>query len=165
MTKKIVTLEEFLPIRQSLRAGGRVVVFTNGLFDLVHLGHIRYLQAARAQGDILVLGLNSDASARDLKGPKRPILPEEERAEVLAALECVDYVIIFGDRTAERLVAAIEPDVYVKGGDYAPEGGKDLPEAKIVAGHGGRTAIIPLAPGCSTTGIIERILERYAGSS
>ncbi|MBI2909918.1 MAG: D-glycero-beta-D-manno-heptose 1-phosphate adenylyltransferase [Chloroflexi bacterium] len=159
--KRIVTLEDFLPVRESLRRKSKVVVFTNGLFDLLHLGHIRYLQEARAEGDVLVVGLNSDASARELKGPRRPILPEGERAEVLAALECVDYVIIFGERTAERLVATLQPDIYVKGGDYAPDGGTDLPEARIVAGYGGRTAIVPVVPGCSTTGIIERILERY----
>lgn len=165
MQKKVVTEKELLPLRQRWRREGKTLVFTNGLFDLIHAGHVRYLQQARALGDVLVIGLNSDASARELKGPKRPIMPEGERAEVLAALESVDYIVLFGDRTAERLVAALEPDVYVKGGDYSPEGeeqGKTLPEAQIVAGYGGRTVVLPLVPGCSTTAIIERILERYA---
>ncbi|MFH1485502.1 MAG: adenylyltransferase/cytidyltransferase family protein [Chloroflexota bacterium] len=168
MKKKIVTLEELLSIRRGLRQEGRTLVFTNGLFDLVHAGHIRYLQQARELGDVLAIGLNSDSSASELKGPKRPILPEAERAEVLAAMESVDYIVPFSDRTAERLVATLKPDVYVKGGDYSTEGGdagKPLPEAEIVASYGGRTVILPLVPGCSTTGILERILERYAKPS
>lgn len=159
---KLVSEEEMLGIREGLRRDGKVVVFTNGLFDLIHPGHVRYLQQARALGDALVVGLNSDTSAKELKGPRRPILTEDERVEVLSALEFVDYIVVFSDRTAERLVAAFQPDIYVKGGDYSTDGsGKDLPEARIVSSFGGRTTILPLVPGCSTSSVIERIVARY----
>jgi len=116
--KKVLSLEELLPIRERLKAEGKTLVLTNGHFDLLHVGHVRCLQQAKRLGDVLVVGLNSDASTRALKGSGRPLVPQEERAEVLAALECVDYVVIFEERTAERLVAALKPEVYVKGGDW-----------------------------------------------
>jgi rfaE bifunctional protein nucleotidyltransferase chain/domain len=145
-------------IREKLRAEGKTVVLTNGHFDVLHVGHVDCLQRAKALGDVLIVGLNSDASTRLLKGEKRPIVPQEERAQLLAALQCVDYVVIFEERTAERLLAALQPEVYVKGGDWAIE---DLPEAKVLAEHGVRVEILPQMPGRSTTDIIETILTRY----
>ena len=151
------------------QAAGAVVVFTNGCFDLLHLGHVRYLQAARALGDCLVVGVNSDASTRALKGPGRPLVAQEERAEVLEALACVDYVTIFEEITAVSLVEALRPDVYVKGGDYAVADAADqsasidytkLPEAAPVLAYGGQVRLIPYLPGHSTTALIERIRQQ-----
>lgn len=153
---KIIDRGEIPAVAAQLKAAGQTVVFTNGCFDILHAGHVRYLAAARALGDRLIVGLNSDESVRRLKGPERPINPAEDRAEVMAALAAVDYVVIFGDRTAEGLVAAIKPDIYVKGGDYHT---KDLPEADIVAAYGGRTVLIPEVPGRSSSRIIGRIKE------
>ena len=129
-------------------------VFTNGCFDLMHVGHLRYLQAARALGDRLVIGLNSDASVKRLKGDTRPVLPEDERAELLAGLACVDFVTIFDEPTADALLAALKPQIYAKGGDYTPE---SLPEAPTVRAYGGDIRIIPFVPGRSTTSLIARI--------
>jgi len=151
-------LEELVLIRERLKAEGKTVVLTNGHFDVLHVGHVDCLQRAKALGDVLIVGLNSDASTRLLKGEKRPIVPQEERAQLLAALECVDYVTIFEERTAERLLAALKPEVYAKGGDWALE---DLPEAKFAAEHGIRIEILPQLPNHSTTDIIETILARY----
>ena len=137
----------------TLRAAGARVVFTNGCFDILHAGHVRYLAAARALGDVLILGLNSDASVRRLKGEMRPVNSEADRAEVVGALASVDYVVIFGEDTAEELIARVRPAVYAKGGDYTRE---TLPEARIVESYGGEVAFIPLVEGKSTTGIIER---------
>lgn len=139
-----------------LKAAGQKVVFTNGCFDILHAGHVRYLAAARALGDKLIVGLNSDQSVRNLKGSERPINSEEDRAEVLAALAAVDFVVIFADRTAEGLVTEIKPDVYVKGGDYRIE---ELPEAAIVATYGGETVLVPEVPGRSSSNIIGKIKE------
>ena len=137
----------------TLCAAGARVVFTNGCFDILHAGHVRYLAAARALGDVLILGLNSDASVRRLKGETRPVNSAEDRAEVVGALASVDYVVIFGEDTAEELIARVRPAVYAKGGDYTRE---TLPEARIVESYGGEVAFIPLVEGKSTTGIIER---------
>ena len=137
----------------ALREAGVRVVFTNGCFDILHAGHVRYLAAARALGDVLILGLNSDASVRRLKGEMRPVNTAEDRAEVVGALKSVDYVVIFGEDTAENLIAKVRPAVYAKGGDYTLE---TLPEARIVESYGGEVAFIPLVAGKSTTGIIER---------
>jgi rfaE bifunctional protein nucleotidyltransferase chain/domain len=134
-------------------AGGRVV-FTNGCFDLLHPGHVSYLRAARALGDALVVGLNSDASVGRLKGPLRPIVPEEDRAAVLAALGSVDAVIVFDEDTPVRLLQELKPAVYVKGGDYRVE---DLPEAEVAAEIGAEVNILPFEPGYSTTALIEKI--------
>jgi rfaE bifunctional protein nucleotidyltransferase chain/domain len=136
-----------------LRAEGKRVVFTNGCFDLLHVGHLRYLQAARELGDALVVGLNTDASVRRLKGPARPVVSEDDRAEVLAGLRCVDYVTLFDEATPVEAIRALRPDVHVKGGDYREE---DLPEAAIVREQGGRVEIIALVPGRSTTDLIRR---------
>ncbi len=157
---EVVSLEGAVTIREQLRAEGKTIVLTNGHFDILHVGHVDCLQRAKALGDVLIVGLNSDASTRLLKGEKRPIVPQEERAQLLAALQCVDYVIVFEERTAERLLAALRPEVYVKGGDWAIE---NLPEAKVVAECGIRAEILPQMPGRSTTDIIETILTRYGG--
>jgi rfaE bifunctional protein nucleotidyltransferase chain/domain len=152
------------------RAAGATIVLTNGIFDLMHIGHLRYLHAARALGDALVVGVNADVSARRLKGPARPIVPEDERAEMLAGLACVDYVTIFSEDTAVDLVRALRPEVYVKGGDYTVSSGsgtgsapdapaKPLPEAAVVQAYGGRVVLMPYIPGHSTTELISRIVE------
>jgi D-glycero-beta-D-manno-heptose 1-phosphate adenylyltransferase len=138
------------------RGQSGTVVFTNGHFDLLHVGHVRYLQAARALGDVLVIGLNSDASCAARK-PGRPLVPQADRAELLAALGCVDTVVIFDDLAATRLVEALRPEVYVKGGDWGRPGGPRPPEAEAVEGYGGRVAYLPYVPDRSTTLIIERI--------
>jgi len=153
-----VSLKDLVVISKRLKAQGKTVVLTNGHFDILHVGHVDCLQRAKALGDVLIVGLNSDASTRLLKGEKRPIVPQEERAQLLAALQCVDYMIIFEERTAERLLTALKPEVYVKGGDWAIE---DLPEAKVIAECGVRVEILPQMPGRSTTDIIETILTRY----
>jgi D-beta-D-heptose 7-phosphate kinase/D-beta-D-heptose 1-phosphate adenosyltransferase len=135
------------------RAEGRTVVFTNGVFDLLHPGHVRYLTQARALGDLLVVGINSDRSVRANKGPDRPITPEGERAEVLAALAVVDYVAVFDDETPYKLISAVQPDVLVKGADWADDAivGRDVVEAR-----GGRVVRMPLEQGYSTTALIDR---------
>ena len=136
------------------RAAGRRIVFTNGVFDILHPGHLRYLQAARRHGDLLVVGLNSDASVRRNKGPSRPINPEQERAEVLEALDCVDAVSIFDDETPADIIRRVQPDVLVKGADWPADQivGRDTVEAR-----GGRVILEPVEQGYSTTAIIEKI--------
>lgn len=162
---QIIPFEELGRLGERLRAEGKRVVFTNGHFDLLHVGHLRYLQAARALGDTLVVGVNDDAVTRLRKGPGRPIVPEEERAELVAGLACVDYVVIFHEETAEAAVARLRPDIYVKGGDYAIDeaeeraGKQPLPEAAVVRGYGGEVRTVPLVPGRSTTDIVRRIRE------
>src|SRR6476619_759640 len=133
---RVLSLPELLALRRGWREAGLQLVLTNGTFDLLHIGHVRYLEAARAEGDVLVVGVNSDASVRGYKEPGRPVVPQDERAEIVAALRCVDYAVIFDEATAVALVEALQPDVYAKGGDYAP-GGKPLPEADAVAAYGG----------------------------
>lgn len=150
----IIPRERIKEVCNDMRANGTVIVFTNGCFDVLHAGHVRYLTKAREKGDFLVIGLNSDVSVRRLKGNGRPINPEEDRAEVLDALRAVGAVTIFDEPTAEALIAAVHPDVYVKGGDYTIE---TLPEAKIVQEYGGRVEFVPLVEGRSTTNVIERI--------
>ncbi|MBI4302232.1 MAG: D-glycero-beta-D-manno-heptose 1-phosphate adenylyltransferase [Chloroflexi bacterium] len=157
---KILSLPQFLPTRERFKEKGKTLVLTNGCFDLLHLGHIRYLAQAKALGDILVVGLNSDSSTRKIKGPERPIIPEDERAQLVAALVFVDYVIIFSETTAQGLVTALKPEIYVKGGDYSREG-KALPEAPEVATYGGRVVILPYTEGLSSSTIIHKIRERY----
>ncbi|HEX8960847.1 MAG TPA: D-glycero-beta-D-manno-heptose-7-phosphate kinase [Geobacteraceae bacterium] len=156
---KIKNREVLSGIIAGERSRGKRVVFTNGCFDLIHVGHVKYLQKARSLGDLLILGLNSDSSVRRLKGEKRPLISEEERAHLLAALDCVDYVVIFDEDTPLQLIEALKPQVLVKGGDYTPEGvvGKDLVES-----YGGRVELVEFVDGKSTTNIIERILERYS---
>jgi rfaE bifunctional protein nucleotidyltransferase chain/domain len=138
------------------KRNGRRVVFTNGCFDLLHPGHIRSLELARQLGDALIIGLNSDASVRKLKGPGRPVTTERERAEILAALECVDAVVIFDDLTPREVIAALLPDVLVKGGDWR---GDQIVGREVVEAAGGRVVSVPVLPGYSTTAILRRIRE------
>lgn len=138
------------------RRQGNKIVFTNGCFDIIHAGHVRYLTAAKNFGDVLIVGLNTDDSVRRLKGNSRPINTQNDRAEVLLGLKAVDHVIYFGEQTAEVLIAEVKPDVYVKGGDYTLE---TLPEAAIVQSYGGRVELVNLVAGHSTTNIIEKILS------
>ncbi|MGH9313589.1 MAG: D-glycero-beta-D-manno-heptose 1-phosphate adenylyltransferase [Vicinamibacterales bacterium] len=137
-----------------LRCAGKRIVFTNGVFDLLHPGHLRYLQAARAEGDVLIVGINSDRSVRANKGPDRPITPEAERAEIVGALACVDAVVVFDEETPAEIVRALEPDVLVKGADWPADQivGRDTVEAR-----GGRVVRVPVEPGHSTSVILERI--------
>jgi len=139
------------------RGAGKRVVFTNGVFDLLHPGHVRYLQAARAEGDVLVVGINSDRSVRAIKGPDRPITPEAERAEILEALACVDAVVIFDEETPAEIIRAVQPDVLVKGADWAADAivGRDTVEAR-----GGRVVRMPVEEGWSTSRILEKIRRR-----
>ena len=140
----------------TLKAEGKKIVFTNGCFDILHVGHVRYLNEAKALGDILILGLNSDCSVKSLKGSNRPINNESDRAEVLSALKAIDYVVIFDEKTAENIVGEVKPDIYAKGGDYSID---TLPEAKIVAEHGGKTVLLQLVDGKSSTNIINKCKE------
>ncbi len=147
-------LEYALQLREQLRATGKSLVFTNGHFDLLHIGHLDYLEKARALGDALILGVNGDGSTEQLKGTGRPIVPAVERARLLTALRPVDAVVIFDDPTAEALIRKLQPDIYVKGGDYAH---KYLPERASVEAYGGRVVLIDYLPGHSTTEIIRKI--------
>jgi D-beta-D-heptose 7-phosphate kinase/D-beta-D-heptose 1-phosphate adenosyltransferase len=131
---------------------------TNGCFDLIHVGHVRYLQEAKHQGDVLIVALNTDQSARSLKGPQRPIVPEDERAEILAALACVDYVILFDEPTPLRLIEKLIPHVLVKGGDWQTH---RIVGAQVVENSGGKVLSIPMTPGRSTSNLIEKILQMY----
>ena len=144
-----------------LHRAGQKIVFTNGCFDILHAGHVRYLNKARSFGDCLVLGLNTDASVRENKGLTRPINSELDRAEVVGALKAVDYVVLFGEKTAETIIAKVRPDVYVKGGDYTLD---TLPEAKIVQSYGGRVEFVDLVVGRSTTNVIEKIRKEMEGN-
>jgi D-glycero-beta-D-manno-heptose 1-phosphate adenylyltransferase len=157
---KVFSLDQLQTERERLRRLGRRVVFTNGCFDLIHPGHIKYLQAARQLGDALIVALNSDRSVRELKGENRPILDQNERAEVMAALGCVDYVTIFNEPTPREIIASLLPDVLVKGGDWEIDrivGREDVEAA------GGEVLSLAFVEGCSTTDLIERIVRRYSG--
>lgn len=153
-TGAVLTLDQAAAFVERLRSGGKAVVFTNGVFDLLHPGHVRYLAEARRLGDALLVGINSDRSVRAIKGPGRPITPEAERAEILAALASVDGVVIFDEDTPHSVISRLQPDILVKGADWRADRivGRD-----IVEGRGGRVVRIPLAPGYSTTAILARI--------
>jgi rfaE bifunctional protein nucleotidyltransferase chain/domain len=153
--EKLKTARELASIREDFEAQGRKLVFTNGVFDLLHVGHVRYLEQARALGDALVVAVNGDGSVRALKGPTRPINGEQDRAEVLAALECVSYVTIFPSVRATELLAAIRPQVYAKGGDYTVES-LNADERAALEGAGSEIRILSLVAGKSTTAIIEK---------
>ncbi|MGE5549983.1 MAG: adenylyltransferase/cytidyltransferase family protein [Bacteroidota bacterium] len=144
----------------SLRRQDMKTVLTNGCFDLLHIGHLRYLRAAKAIGDVLLVGVNCDARVRALKGPERPYVPEAERVEMIAGLAPVDYAFIFSEDTAAGLVREIRPDIYAKGGDYREE---DIPEAPEVRACGARLVILPLVPGRSTTGLAARVTVSHIG--
>jgi len=156
MNSEILTLTEFAAKLKNLRKSGLRVVFTNGCFDILHVGHVRYLTAARSKGDILVVGLNSDQSVRKIKGEKRPVVPENQRAEVLAGLRCVDYVILFDEADPLKLIQSICPDVLVKGADWSEEA---IIGASFVKANGGRVERIAVVPETSTTRIIQKIIE------
>lgn len=153
---KLLGEAQLLVERERLRAGGKRVGFTNGCFDLLHVGHTRYLHDARQLVDALIVGVNADASVRALKGPGRPVVPEDERAELLAALTSVDYVVLFAERTAERIAGALRPDVYLKGGDYSLDPSV-LPEASVVQGYGGEIRLMPVHPGRSSSALLARL--------
>ncbi len=158
MLNKIKTVQELRPLLEILRAAGKKIVFTNGCFDIIHTGHTRYLATARSFGDVLIVAANSDSSVRVIKGEKRPVNPQAERAEVLAALESVDFVTIFDEPDPYRVIAELQPDVLVKGGDWPIEKiiGRDIVEAR-----GGRVINVPYVEGSSTTGIIEKIVKTH----
>ena len=160
--EKLLSLERLTAALAPRRAAGERVALTNGTFDLLHLGHLRSLEQAREHGDLLVVGVNSDASVRGYKAPGRPIVPQAQRAELVAGLACVDYVVIFDEPTAERLIEDIRPDVYVKGADYAT---KALPERPIVEGYGGRVVLVDLEAGLSTTDLVAEIVQKFGGPS
>jgi len=158
---KILGLEEAVRVREELRNHGRVVAFTNGCYDIFHAGHASSMEFARAQGDVLFVGISSDQSVRLNKGPKRPIVPEQARLALVAALEAVDYVVLFEDREVFGLIEQLRPDVLVKGQDRAGE----VVGQEFVESYGGRVALAPLAEGLSTTEIIRRVLEVYGDES
>ena len=156
-THKIKALEEMRRIRTGMRMQGKKLVFTNGCFDILHVGHVRYLNQARALGDALVVAINSDRSVRENKGESRPLVREAERAEILSALACVDYVIIFDEATPQAVIDAIVPDVLVKGADW---GLSEIVGRETVEKAGGVVRNIALVPGRSTSSIVARVLER-----
>ncbi len=158
--QKLKSRSEVGRLRAELRAEGKSMVFANGCFDLLHVGHIRYLQAARAEGDALLVAINGDRSVRRLKGPSRPVMPETERAEILCAFECVDWVIVFDDLTVDQLLWELRPDVHAKGTDYTPE---TVPERETVRSYGGRVAIVGDPKDHSTRDFLRKL--RDAGSS
>ncbi len=160
--RKHLSLEEALALRPQWRARGLTVVWTNGCFDVLHMGHVQSLLAARREGDLLIVGLNSDRSVRALKGASRPTFPIAERVGLLGSLEAVDQVVVFDEATPEAVLAALRPDVHCKGANYAPPTGDPIPEAKLVESYGGRLAFLPLLPGLSTTAVLGRLGARSA---
>ncbi len=150
------------PVLKNLQNQGQKVVFTNGVFDLLHLGHVTYLQEARKQGDLLVVGLNSDASVRRIKGPLKPLLPLEERAEMLLALSCVDYATFFEEDNPHHLIRILRPDVLIKGGDWAVD---KIIGSDLVQSWGGKVLNIPVVEGRSTTNLIQMVVQRFGKSN
>ena len=155
--EKVLNIPQMLDERERLRAAGTRLVFTNGVFDLLHVGHVRYLAQARALGDTLVVAINSDRSVRELKGPDRPVFEEAERAEILAALRDVDYVVVFDDISPRRLIGQLLPDVLVKGGDYQID---EIHGREEVEAAGGKVISLPFVPGASTTSLLERMKRK-----
>jgi rfaE bifunctional protein nucleotidyltransferase chain/domain len=156
--KKILSWEALKNEVESRRGNGQKIAFTNGCFDILHVGHVRYLREARNTADFLILALNSDASVRAIKGDKRPLVPQEERAEVVASLEAVDYVALFDETTPLKLIEYLRPDCLVKGGDWKEEA---VVGGDAVRSWGGRVVIIPVVEGASTTNIVEKVLHVY----
>lgn len=162
LSEKIVNLLKLIEIVEDSRHRGKKIVFTNGCFDILHMGHVAVLRKAKNLGDLLIVGLNSDASVRRLKGRRRPIMPIEERAAILASLTCVDHITVFEDDTPVNLLMAIKPDILVKGNDYTKE---QVVGGDVVVSYGGRVELVELVSGVSTTSIIDRIIEsRNAGN-
>jgi D-glycero-beta-D-manno-heptose 1-phosphate adenylyltransferase len=159
LTPKLKTLSELKPLVENLKSRGKTIVLANGCFDLLHVGHIRYLQESKQQGDVLIVGLNSDRSARNLKGANRPILDQNGRAILLCGLECVDYVVIFEDDTVDRLLIELKPHFHCKGSDYTPD---TVPEKEIVKIYGGSTSITGGEKVQSTRWLFEEIKRRYS---
>lgn len=157
---KIQLLSDLISIRERLRAQGKRVVYTSGVFDLLHIGHLRYLEAAKQLGDVLIVGINSDSSVRELKGALRPIVPEAERAAIVAGLTCIDYVFIFSDKNNNSNISILKPDIYAKAGDYSKE---KLSSAQIVESYGGRVELVAFEKGFSSSDLISRIASRYGG--
>lgn len=151
---KIVNLEELLGIVEAARLDGRKIVFSNGCFDLLHVGHVRYLKGARKEGDLLITAVNDDRSVRRLKGPGRPLMPAADRAEILAALECTDYVVVFEGETVDELLKSLRPDVHAKGTDYTPE---SVPERETVLAYGGRISIVGDSKDRSTRSYLKKL--------
>ncbi len=151
---KLKALEELTRITRDLRRQGKQVVFTNGCFDLLHRGHVRYLDQAKTLGDVLIVAINSDASVRALKGPDRPVMSEQERAELVTALAAVDYVLVFEDRDPEKVIRALEPDILVKGGDWPPD---QIVGREIVESRGGQVRTLPYVEGASSSELLRRI--------
>ena len=157
MIKRVLSPDEMLGARQRLRAAGKRLVFTNGVFDLLHVGHVRYLAQARELGDALLVAINSDKTVRELKGPRRPIFDQAERAEILAALRHVDYVTVFDDVSPRSLISKLLPDVLVKGGDYQLD---EIHGREEVEAAGGKVISLPFVDGASTTALIERMRKK-----
>jgi rfaE bifunctional protein nucleotidyltransferase chain/domain len=158
MSSKIIPRPQIAVLMKDLKKKRRKIVFTNGCFDLLHVGHVRYLKEARALGDCLIIGLNSDRSMRQIKDPARPLISEDQRAEVLAAMECVDYVVLFDEADPFKLIEEIKPDVLVKGADWTMD---KIIGADLVSSYGGKVHRIDLVPSISTSEIINRIISRY----
>ena len=156
MINKLKTWSQTQTIRRQAKAAGRKVAFTNGVFDILHRGHVEYLQKARELGDLLIIGLNSDSSVRRIKGPQRPLCSQEDRAVVLSALACVDHIVLFDEDTPQKLIEALLPDIIVKGADYSVE---QIVGADVVLKNGGQVLPIALTPGKSTSGLIKKILD------
>lgn len=156
---KVISWDALRIIRKQAKDAGESVVFTNGVFDLLHRGHVEYLEKARALGDLLVVGLNSDASVRRIKGDKRPLCSQDDRAAVLSALSCVDHIVLFDEETPLELIETLVPDILVKGADYSV---KQIVGADTVLKNGGKVVSIELTPGKSTTELIKTIVERYS---
>ncbi len=159
--KKIQPVPRLKRILSSLKKQGKKIVFTNGCFDILHVGHVRYLTQARKMGDLLIVGLNTDHSVRTIKGDRRPIVSETERAEVLAALETVDFVVLFDDPDPLRLITILKPDILVKGADWSKD---EIIGREVVEKAGGKVARLPLVPGSSSTNLIEKIIKTYCSS-
>jgi len=158
VSQKLKSFDDIVRMRPALRVSKKRMVFTNGCFDILHVGHVRYLNRARALGDVMVVAVNSDHSVRNIKGKDRPVVPESERMEVLAALACVDWVFLFDDPTPQRVIETLVPDVLVKGSDW------ELPDVvgrETVESNGGSVLTIPLVEGASTTEIIRKVLDRF----
>jgi len=162
LSRKFKSLDAIVLLRKELSLLKKRLVFTNGCFDILHVGHVRYLNRARALGDVLVVAVNSDRSVREIKGSSRPVIPEIERVEVLAALECVDYLFLFDDATPQKVIETVLPDVLVKGSDWEHAGivGRD-----VVERSGGSVVTIPIVDGASTTGIIQSVVDRFTPPS
>ena len=156
--QKLKTIQELKALVSQEQAAGRNVVFANGCFDLIHAGHVRYLEAAKALGDVLVVGINGDACVAALKGAERPLQPESDRAEIIASMRCVDYVLVFDALTVDGILGELRPDVHAKGTDYTPE---SVPERETVLAYGGRVAIAGDPKDHSTKDLIQRILSKF----